>query len=157
MSFSSLLVILFLGWNIQGRIIHTDDTCETHIYDLKSCSAVLTFAGNCQSMKVNLTDTEYVKCSSMLFFWSYPLNNLTLIIEQHQPYQMSLDNEQLTGAITNLYRIINNEEKEITSQDKTIVQDSDSKNEIILKFQGPTRLGRYGVNISYKTIETIKI
>ncbi len=152
MSFVSSFVILFLAMTI-----HADDSCETHIYTLKTCSAVLTFSGNCQSMTLNLSNTEYAHCTSNGFFWSYPLNNLTLIIEtlfteKHQAYTISLNNEQLFGAITNIYRIIDNKEIEITTHDKILVQQSDLNYQVILKFQGPTHLGRYGVNIDYESI-----
>jgi len=90
------------------------------------------------------------------FFWSYPVNNMTLIIEtpftqKHQHYTITLDNEQVYGAITNVYRIINDKEIKITTPDKTIIQHSDSNYQIILKFQAPTHLSRYGVNINYES------
>ncbi len=153
MSFLSSLVILCLALTIHAL----DDSCETHIYTLKTCSAIITFSGNCQSMTVNLSHTEYAQCTSNGFFWSYPLNNLTLVIEtlfteKHQAYKISLNNEQLFGAITNVYRIIDNKEIEITTHEKTLIQQSDSNYQVILKFQGPTRLGRYGVNINYESV-----
>jgi hypothetical protein len=157
MSFSSLFLILFLALTIIQAETITDDSCETHISKLKDCDAIISFAGDCQSSIVSLNNTEYAKCTSNTFFWSYPVNNMTLIIETpstriHQAYTIALDNEQLIGALTNVYRIINNQEIEITTQDKTLIQHSDSNYEIILKFQARTHLSRYGVNIIYKTV-----
>ncbi len=157
MSFSSSFLILLFASTVHARTI-TDDSCETHINKLDTCWAIVSFSGDCYSSNVNLTNTEYAKCISNIFFWSYPLNNMTLIIEteftqQHQSYTIHLDNEQLMSTVTNVYRILNNQEKEITTKDKILIQNSDSNYQIILKFQGPTHLGRYGVNIDYKSIQ----
>jgi hypothetical protein len=156
MSFLSSFLILFLAWTAHARII-TDDNCGTYVNKLDTCMATISFSGNCPSNNVSLSNTEYANCTSNYFFWSYPLYNMTLTIEtlfthQHQHYTISLDNEELRGAISKVFRIINNEEKEVTTHDKTLIQNSDSNYQIILKFQGPTHLSRYGVNINYKTI-----
>lgn len=157
MSFLSSFLVLSLVLIVHSRTI-TDDSCEKHIDKLDTCMATISTSGNCESFKVSLSDTEYSSCITNSFFWSYPLNNLTLIIEtpftfKKEPYSISLNNEQLSGAISNVYRIINNEEKEITTHDKVFTQHSDSNYQIILKFQGPTHLSRYGVNIDYKTVQ----
>ena len=133
------------------------DSCETHINNLEKCSAVISFSGNCQSMTVNLSQTEYSNCSANQFFWSYPLNNLTLIIEtpmtdKHQAYTIALNNEQLAGAITNVYRIVDGKETEITTHEKILRLHSDENYQVIVKFQGPTRLSRYGANVDYNSV-----
>jgi len=156
MSFSSLFLILFLALTAHARTI-IDDSCQTHINKLDTCMAIISFSGDCRSSNVSLSNTEYASCTADNFFWSYPVYNMTLTTEtlftsQHQPFTIALDNEQLAGAISNVYRIINEHETEVTTHDKTLIQHSDSNYQIILKFQGPPRLSRYGVNINYKTI-----
>jgi hypothetical protein len=119
--------------------------------------AIISFSGDCRSTNVSLSNTEYANCTADRLFWSYPLYNMTLTIEtlftrQHQPFTIALDNVKLSTAISNVYRIINNQETDVTTHDKTLIQHSDSNYQIILKFQGPTRLTRYGINIEYKTV-----
>jgi len=153
--FSSLLILL-LAFTVHARTI-IDSSCETHINKMDACQAVVSFSGDCYSSTVNLSNTEYAKCTANSFFWSYPLNNLTLIIEtsftqKHQPYTIYLDNEQLMTAVSHVYRVFNNQEDEITTKEKTLKQDSDENYQIRLKFQGPTHLSRYGVNIDYESV-----
>lgn len=149
-----LISLILFSIHTQIRV---DASCDTHISNLEKCSAVISFSGNCQSMIVNLSETEYANCTANQFFWSYPLNNLTLIIEtpmtdERRAYTMSLNNEQLAGAISNVYRIINGKESEVTTHEKILRQDSDGNFQVILKFQGPKQLSRYGVNIDYTSV-----
>ncbi len=55
-------------------------------------------------------------------------------------------------AVSHVYRVFNDQEDEITTKEKTLKQDSDKNYQIRLKFQGPTHLSRYGVNIDYKSV-----
>ncbi|CAF2503513.1 unnamed protein product [Rotaria sp. Silwood2] len=154
-AFSSICLLLFTSVLIvESNVIHT---CQALVDKLDTCMAVVQFGGDCNSGIVNLTDTDYAKCNTTSFFWSYPLNNLTLMIEtpfthQHEPYSIYLDNEQLMSAVSHVYRIFNNQETDVTTKDKTLIQYSDSNYEIILKFQGPEYLHRYGVNIDYNVL-----
>jgi hypothetical protein len=155
MSLSFTFFILLVALTTHAQPIN--DSCQSHIDKLKTCSAVISFSGDCYSSKVDLSNTEYAKCASNSFFWSYPLNNMTLVIEtqftqNHQPYTIRLDNAQIMQAVSHVYRIINNKEIDITTKDKTLTQKSDSNYQIILKFQGPKHLGRYGVNINYESV-----
>lgn len=150
-----LLIISLILLSIHTQI-HADNSCETHISDLETCSAVISFSGNCQSMLVNLGKTKYANCTTNQFFWSYPLNNLTLIIETPMTYErksftISLMNEELAGAINHVYRIIHGKESDVTTHEKILRQDSDENFQVILKFQGPKQLSRYGVNIDYSS------
>jgi hypothetical protein len=56
------------------------------------------------------------------------------------------------GAFSHVYRVFNNEETEITTQDAKLIQYSDSNYQVILKFQGPSHLSLYGVNINYDSV-----
>jgi hypothetical protein len=155
MAFSFTFLILFLALTAHAGTIN--DSCETHIDSPKTCSAVISFSGTCYSSKVVLSNTQYAKCTSNNFFYSYPRNNMTLVIEtqftqKHQPYTIYLDNERLMGAFSHVYRVFNNEETEITTQDAKLIQYSDSNYQVILKFQGPARLSLYGVNINYDSV-----
>ena len=81
---------------------------------------------------------------------------MTLVIETpftrtHRRFLMRLDNQQLAGAVSHVYRIFNNQETDVTTRDDTLIQYSDPNYQIILKFQGPTSLSRYGVDIDYRT------
>ncbi|CAF1081794.1 unnamed protein product [Rotaria sp. Silwood1] len=130
------------------------NSCKAQVYLSDTCRTTVSVPNDCNLGIFNLTNTAYAKCNTMSVFWSYPQHNLTLIIEtsftqQHQRYAIYLDNEQLMSAVSHVYRIINNQERCVTTKDKTLIQYSDSNYKIILKFQGPERLERYGVNINY--------
>lgn len=152
-----LLVFSLFVLGCYSTAIASSD-CQIHIDNLADCSAVISTSGGCSSVTANLTDTVYAKCQTTNFFWSYPLFNLTLIIEtsftqEKQIYSIDLDNAELAGAITHVYRIYNQNQIDITTKDKIITQKSDDNGQIILKFQGPTVLSRYGVNLSYKAYQ----
>ena len=76
-----------------------------------------------------------------------------LFIEQHQAYTIHLDNQQVMSAVSHVYRIFNNQEKDITTLDETLIQYSDTNHQVILKFLGATQLVRYGVNINYRSVQ----
>jgi hypothetical protein len=133
------------------------DSCETHISPLETCNAVVSTSGDCQSSTINLTNTEYAQCSSNNFFWSYPMKNMTFIIEtpltqSRQGYIMYLDNVQLSQGISRVFRLFNNQETEVTTRGDKLIQYSDTNYQIVLKFEGPDRLSRYGVVINYQTV-----
>ena len=152
MMFRTFLLVVF-ALNSDAS---SDSSCQSHVDKLDSCQAVISFSGDCLSPKIDLSSTEFSQCEAVKFFWSYPLNNMTLVIEtpftrSHQRFLMRLDNQQLTGAVSHVYRIFNNQETDVTTRDDTLIQYSDPNYQIILKFQGPTRLSRYGVDIDYRT------
>ncbi|CAF0769905.1 unnamed protein product [Adineta steineri] len=163
MSFFSLFITLVLISVVHSgtiRDINNDSSCETHIDKLDTCKAIISFSGDCYSSTVDISKTEYAKCLTNSFFWSYPLNNMTLIIgtqftQQQQPYTILIDNEQVISTVSHVYRIINDKETEVTTQEKSLKQHSDTNYQIILKFQGPTKLGRYGVNINYESYQRL--
>lgn len=57
----------------------------------------------------------------------------------------------MTG-ISHIYRIINNEEIEITADRHSLIQDSDSNYQIVLKFQAPSHFIRDSVDIPYVSL-----
>ena len=74
---------------------------------------------------------------------------MTLIIETpytqaRQPYRISLDNSLIMEDVLHVYRIINNQETDVTTLDDQLVQSSDSNYQIMLKFQGP-HVSHHGV------------
>lgn len=79
---------------------------------------------------------------------------MTYVIETshtqaHQAYTISLANSPLMQDGARVYRIINNQETDVTTSDARIVQLSDSNYQVILKFQGPLRSIRGGLIIDY--------
>jgi hypothetical protein len=154
--FVRLVVVVLFVFAVDVARSHATSTnsCESHIDKLDTCQAVISFSGDCYSSQVNLSDTEYSQCTSNQFFWSYPLNNMTLIIEtsftrSRQAYWISVDNQALQGAVSHVYRIYNGQETDVSVFTPKLVQYSDPNYQIILKFEGPTSLGRYGVNVNY--------
>ncbi|CAF0874109.1 unnamed protein product [Rotaria sp. Silwood1] len=152
---SSIILLLFTSVLIVENSV--TNSCQAQVDKLDTCMAVVQFSGDCNSGIVNLTNTDYAKCNTTSFFWSYPRYNLTLMIEtpftkKHQPYTIYLDNEQVMSAVSHVYRVFNNQETDVTTKDRTLIQYSDSNYQIILKLQGPDRLQRYGVNINYDVL-----
>lgn len=79
---------------------------------------------------------------------------MTLVLDSpftgsQQKYQMSFDNQQIMSAVSHVYRIIDGEEIDVTTTEPKLIQTSDDNYQIILKFEGPTSLTRYGLNIVY--------
>ncbi|CAF1093438.1 unnamed protein product [Adineta ricciae] len=142
--------------SFSGAQTLINDSCESHVDKLSTCAGTISFSGDCYSSKIELRDTEYVKCTDVNFFWSYPLNNMTLVIEtpftqKRQRFTVSLETQPLQGAVSHVYRIIDDQETDVTTREPILTQDSDANYQVILKFQGPTRLSRYGVVIQYES------
>jgi hypothetical protein len=141
---------------ITENTVHNSCDAEYDVY--QPCSVLLISPPNCKETKLNLTNTNTSKtCTSVNLFWSYPIDNLTTIIatpftQKKQAYQLYIDNEQLKHYISHVYRILNGQETEVTTTDKTLIQDSDANYQVILKFQGPPKLTYYGVFINYNVV-----
>ena len=138
---------------------HTVRSCKAR-YTEYECSLSISSPSllNCKETQFNLIETETSKvCTSAQLFWNYPVNNLTITIttpftSKKQAYTVSIDNEELQVAVFHVYRILNGQETEVTTNDTTLVQDSDANYQVILKFQGPPTLTYYGVFIRYTAI-----
>ena len=148
---SLLLVILVHAVPItdgDGR------SCNVQIYSSYECSATVSTSRSCQASHLSVANSSLVSCKQVSMFWSYPMNNLTMTIETpftqgHQQYTISVDNHQLMGAISHVYRVLNNKETEVTTTSPQLILNSDSNYQIILKVVAPPELMYYGVFIKY--------
>ncbi|CAF2510894.1 unnamed protein product [Rotaria sp. Silwood2] len=122
------------------------------------CSATISVHTDCKSSTVDLTDTEIANsCTTGSFFWSYPTNNLTIIIKtpftkKQEAFKIDIDNQQLMQYVLHVYRVFDDKELEVTTTADRLIQDS-SNYEIALKFEGPPNLMYYGVFINYNVIK----
>lgn len=96
-------------------------------------SFVVSYYGCSSSACVNLIES----CSSAYLQWAYPANNPTLVIgtQQQQPSTVSVDNDQLVGISSHIYRIIDDKEIEVTTKGHKLVQKSDSHYQVKLKLE----------------------
>ncbi|CAF1580012.1 unnamed protein product [Didymodactylos carnosus] len=69
--------------------------------------------------------------------------------KQRRPFTIYWENTY-SAFIPHIYRVVNEIETEITSEDDKIVQHSDSKYQVILKLQGPEKLTFYGAFLNYE-------
>jgi hypothetical protein len=56
----------------------------------------------------------------------------------------------MTG-VSHVYRIFHHQETAVTTKEKILIQYSHSNYQIMLKFQSPPHLSRYGVDIYYNS------
>jgi hypothetical protein len=132
-------------------------SCEAKVFDSPgSCQSRIYLPKPCDSATLNLDVTNLKSCTEVNLSWDYPTNNLTMIIEtpftqQHQPYAINLDNYWLFGIQT--YRILNGKEIQVKSNDKVIVENSDSNYQVILKLQAPPTLSVYVLFFNYNVIK----
>jgi hypothetical protein len=161
LSTSSLLVLLVAV--LVNSIVHAlplnGSLCDPHIQELNKCNIGVGFAAICNSSTLNLVNTNLSNsCSSVNIFWSYPMNNLTVVIEtpytqQRQPYTIHLHSRQLKSQISHIYRLLQGQEIERTKIGNTVIEKSDSNYQVILKFQAPTQLKFYGLFIAYDIVK----
>jgi hypothetical protein len=147
---------IVLGVPVTDNDIH--ESCEAQLSphaDPYQCSGTVSVRLDCKISTLNLTHTNMSeRCNSIDLFWSYPVDNLTMIIEtpfskKQQAYTIELNNERIMGAISHVYRLIDGKEIEVTTKESKLIQHSDSKYQVILKLQGPPKLTYYGVFIDY--------
>jgi hypothetical protein len=152
---------IVLGVSVTDNDIH--ESCEAQLWphdEPYQCSGGVSVNLDCQTSKLNLTHTNISQiCTSIDLFWSYPVGNLTMIIEtpfskKQQAYTIELNNERVMGAISHVYRLIDGKEIEVTTKESKLIQHSDSKYQVILKLQGPPKLTYYGVFIDYDIIKS---
>jgi hypothetical protein len=129
-------------------------SCNANIDRYSPCTATVSFGDWCTSAVLNFTNTPSAQCLGINFVWSVPVNNLTMILETsytktRQAYKIAFVNSALMEVITNVYQIINNKEIDVTSHDNTLILNSDSNYQVIVKFQAPSKHGRSIVFIRY--------
>lgn len=150
--------ILFVTVTGNPIVFGVQDACEVQFRTYDTCSGTLTVKPECKSSMLNLTDSFTSQlCETTLFVWSYPSNNLTIIIEtpftkKHEKYAISLYNDRIIGVIPHVYRIIDGKEIDVTSKEQKLTQYSDSNYQIILKFQAPPSLTVKGADLAYDVI-----
>lgn len=155
---SFFIIILSLITIVHNAAIAENPTCIAEVDKFSQCAADISAPFGCKSTVLNFTNTGFAQCQGVNFFYASGANNMTLIIEtsftqQRQPYYLSLANSPIMEIILHVYRIIDNQEIDITTRNATLVQKSDSNYQIILKFQGPPVSTRGGVHViftSYK-------
>ncbi|CAF1288785.1 unnamed protein product [Rotaria sordida] len=139
-------------------MLATDETHNACLRISEPGKATVSFPNDGSPQVLKLADTELIKSStSVEFFWSYPVDVLTLIIEtpfteKRQPYAVSIDNESLAPSISNVYRMLENQEIEVTTTDNKLILDSDSNYQIVVKFRSTPDMNYYGVRIHYDII-----
>lgn len=151
-----LLVILVGGTHWFNPIAgSTNNSCVPDLFQFSRCHPTVSFDFDCRTSTFNLAQHRNISsCSSVNIFWSYPMNNLTVIIQtqwtqKHRPYTIHVRANYLKPQILHLYRINQGIEKEIKIRGKVIKEKSDKNYEVILKFQAPKTLQFYGVFIEY--------
>ncbi|CAF1076890.1 unnamed protein product [Adineta ricciae] len=148
-----LVAVVFVSHTHSNPI--SDDECQAQFYPNDECGGSISTPIQCVSKKLNLADTEISSCTSVGLFWSYPTNNFTLTIETpftkaQQAYKLEIDNEQLRASVLHVYRIVDGQETEITTDDKKLIQNSDKNFQVVLKLQSFPAIFSYGVFINYK-------
>ena len=157
--FPLVLLVIFFGTNLIDTVVGNNNTCVPSIYQYDRCHPTVSMEFECSASTWNLAENQNISsCSSVEIFWSYPMNNLTIIIqtiwtEKHRPYTIHLQAKNLKPQILHLYRIEQGVEKQVKIRGKVIKQKSDENYQIILKFQAPKILQFYGVFIRYSVIK----
>lgn len=161
--FSVLLVAASMESIVLGIPVtddFTQESCDVRFTTYDTCSGTLSVSRSCKASMFNLTDSFTSElCTWTNFFWSYPTNNLTIIIEtpftkKQQNYEIRFENDQMKAAIEHVYRLIDGKEIDVTTDEKTLIQKSDSNYQIILKLQAPPELIAYGVYLVYEVVQS---
>ena len=156
-SFFIALIFSFITIALNVAI-HENPTCNAEVDRYSQCTADISAPWGCTSTVLNYTNTTFAQCQGVNFFYTTAANNMTLIIEtsftqQRQSYYLRLANSAIMEIILHVYRIIDNQEIEITTNNATLIQKSDSNYQVILKLQGPpvsTHGGVHLIHESYK-------
>ena len=133
-----------------------EDPCEGQISKWSDeCSGTIIVSRSCQSSFVHLGNTSFKSCDHVYLMWSYPLNNLTMIIQTKfsEEYQIRLDN-QPTYDIQK-YQIVNGKEIRINSTEEFVTITSDSNFQIKMKLQAETTISYYGFPIVYNVTKSL--
>lgn len=151
MSFTVSFIIL-LAITITRAAIVQDKSCDVQAYRQSDCVASVFVQHGCPSATLDLTHVDFlILCSSVRVSWAYPANNLTFVIgtHKHQAFTVSVNTDRLMGSVSHIFRIIGNQETEVTTKDHKLVQKSDSNGQVKLKFEVPPELMPYVVFVEY--------
>lgn len=157
--FTIFFLAIFNSANVINAGALNNDSCVPYTYQYNPCYATVAFDFQCPTSTLDLGQYQNLTaCSSVELFWSYPMNNFTIVFqtlwtEQHQPYTIRLQARSLKPQIRHLYRINEGVEKEVKIRGKVIREKSDKNYQVILKFQAPKRLQFYGVFIEYNVVK----
>ncbi len=102
---------------------------------LDPCWRIVSITGFCKSSTLNLSNTSIARCSVIHLSWAYAIY---------------IDNDGMMGPVEHIYRLINDQEIEITTTDSKLIQYSDSNYQVILKLQNPSKFIYYDVFIDYQ-------
>ena len=150
MIFSLLSLVLFVE-----SISIENESCEGQISRWSDeCSGTIIVSRTCQSAFVHLGNTSMKTCDQVYLMWSYPLNNLTMIIETkfHQNYQIRFANQP--DYEIEKYLIESGREIPIKFKEEFITLKSDSDYQIQLKLQAQTSISYYGFPIVYNVTKS---
>ena len=137
----------------------SESSCETMVYDYSACYFGLSYGSGCKSQVSYVgKNPKAVSCSSVNIFWSYPNNNLTLVIETsftqaRQPFSIRLDQRQLKPVISHACNIAQDKGTELNLNNDVSVVKSDKNYQVVIKFQAYSGPQAYGVNIKYDVLK----
>jgi hypothetical protein len=157
---SSIVFCLLVGSLISVHAsVPAKRSCDPTVFENSKCNLGISYDRSCKSMKLNLGKNAKIKlCSTVNIFWSYPTNNLTLVIEtsftsERQPFRIRLSRKQLKPQISYVYRVVKRQVTELKPSNRTSVVKSDSQYRVMIKFQAPSKLQYYGVFIKYDVLK----
>ena len=163
LTFVVLLIAVSVKHIVRGIPVtekFTKDSCAAKLssYDSYPCSRTVTIFGQCNSSTLDLAQTSIARCTAIHLSWSNPIENLTMIIEtpftaEQQSYTIHIDNEGMMGPVSHVFRLIEGEEIEITTNGSKLIQYADANYQVILKFRSPTEFNYYGVFIDYEVYQ----
>src|SRR5689334_7785285 len=95
---STIIFLVLLSIGLVQVMPIVDESCKVQIYDgSTTCSGLIVASRSCNESTANLSKTRFELCDAVDLTWSYPMNNLTIIVEtpftqQHQPYAININN-----------------------------------------------------------------
>lgn len=82
---SVLFLLLLFMTIVLGTPVSDEDnptSCESYLWDYETCAGTINGHSGCETSVLNLRNTNTSElCDSVHFFWSYPIDNLLMIIE----------------------------------------------------------------------------
>jgi hypothetical protein len=157
---STILFLVLLSIGFIQAIPAVDESCKVQIYNWEGpCAGLIIVPKTCTSATADLSTTKFESCDRVDLTWSYPMNNLTIIVEtpytkQHQPYTINIDNINFKLYPLPIYRIEDGHERQIKTTADVIVEKSDSNYQVIMKLQAESTIGYYLSFFRYNVIKS---